>query len=72
MGNWAIVVNGHGIHDNGRDDDADAMTAQFADELRARGHVLSSVTFTAGYAKELAPVPEDGPGNPGAGWKTLA
>lgn len=45
MGNWRIVVEGHGIHHNERQDDANAMTEVFVGELRAAGHEVTSATF---------------------------
>ncbi len=57
MGEWTIVIQGHGIHDNGRDDDADAICQRFADEL-AKSQELQSVHFTAGARRQFGvPVP---------------
>ena len=53
MGQWTIVINGHGIHDNGRDDDADAICARFVDELRRSGEVHSAL-FTVGTQRDIA------------------
>jgi hypothetical protein len=52
MGEWNITIHGHGIHDNGRDDDADAILARFVDELRKSQEVKSAV-FTVGAAREI-------------------
>jgi hypothetical protein len=38
MGTWRVTVEGHGIHDYGRDEDANAMATQFVLDLRAAGH----------------------------------
>jgi hypothetical protein len=59
MGEWTIVIQGHGIHDNGRDDDADAICQRFVDEL-AKSQELSSVTFTVG-ARRFLGIPVSGP-----------
>ena len=53
MGNWAITIHGHGIHDNGRDDDAETMVAAFVADLEAKGHVVNGVRFTVGADREL-------------------
>lgn len=53
MGQWSIHIEGHGIHDNGRDDDADAMLERFCAELAAH-HQVRSATFTVGSARELS------------------
>jgi hypothetical protein len=52
MGEWNITIQGHGIHDNGRDDDADAIMARFVEELRKSGEVKWAV-FTVGAAREI-------------------
>ena len=52
MGEWNITIAGHGIHDNGRDDDADAIMARFVEELRKSQEVKSAV-FTVGVAREI-------------------
>lgn len=49
MGNWTITIKGHGIHDNGRQDDADAMAAVLVSELRAAGHDVAACTFSLHY-----------------------
>lgn len=54
MGSWAITIHGHGIHDNGRPDDADVLLKQFIDDMKVKGgHVISSVRFTVGADREL-------------------
>jgi hypothetical protein len=52
MGEWAITINGAGIHDNGRDDDADAILARFVGELR-KSQTVRSAVFTVGSAREV-------------------
>jgi len=52
MGEWTIVVQGHGIHDNGRDDDADAICRRFVAEL-AKSQELQSVHFTVGARRAI-------------------
>lgn len=57
MGEWTIVIQGHGIHDNGRDDDADAICQRFVDEL-AKSQEIQHVHFTVGARRALGvPVP---------------
>lgn len=56
MGEWTIVIQGHGIHDNGRNDDADAILARFVDELRT-SQEIQWAHFTVGARREIsAPV----------------
>ena len=52
MGQWAISITGHGIHDNGREDDADAICARFLEELSKSQGALSC-TFTVGAQREI-------------------
>lgn len=52
MGQWTIVINGHGIHDNGREDDADAICARFLAEL-AKSQTALSCVFTVGASREI-------------------
>lgn len=56
MGEWTMVVNGHGIHDNGREDDADALLEKFISDLQ-RSQQVDSVQFTVGTSRAL-PIPE--------------
>ncbi len=52
MGQWSMHIEGGGIHDNGRPDDADAMLKGFVEEL-AKYHSVNAVTFTVGQTREL-------------------
>ena len=52
MGEWTIVVQGHGIHDNGRVDDADAICRRFVAEL-AKSQQIESVRFTVGARRAI-------------------
>ncbi len=52
MGEWAITIGGAGIHDNGREDDADAILTRFVEELR-KSQVVRSAVFTVGSAREV-------------------
>lgn len=53
MGHWTIHVEGHGIHDNGREDDADARLKEFTERLAADGHEVHSATITVGSVRQL-------------------
>lgn len=53
MGEWTAVVHGHGIHDNGRDDDADAVFRRFVAEL-AKSQEVKSAVFTVGTSRDVA------------------
>jgi hypothetical protein len=52
MGEWAITIHGAGIHDNGREDDADAILRRFVDELR-KSQLVRSAVLTVGSAREV-------------------
>lgn len=52
MGQWTIVISGHGIHDNGRGDDVDAVCARFLAEL-AKSQGALSCTFTVGASRQI-------------------
>ena len=55
MGEWNISIQGHGIHDNGRPDDADAILARFLDELKSH-HEITSAYFTVGATRDALAV----------------
>jgi hypothetical protein len=65
MGHWSIHVEGHGIHDNGRPDDADARLKEFAEQLAADGHQVDSATITVGSTRELINGDDTTPLRPG-------
>jgi len=47
MGNYRIIIEGVGAHDNGKDapSDAQAMADSFAGDLRRAGHTISLARF---------------------------
>jgi hypothetical protein len=53
MGHWAMHIEGGGLHDNGRDDDAEAMLRVFAGKLADAGHEVDLATITVGHSREL-------------------
>jgi hypothetical protein len=53
MGNWAVTIHGHGIHDSGKSNDAEHLVSEFIKELKAKGHGVNSVRFTVGTDREL-------------------
>lgn len=57
MGNWAMHIEGHGVHDNGPNgtSDADKLLAEFAERLQAAGHMVHLVSFTSGATKVKLP-----------------
>lgn len=55
MGAWTITIHGEGIHDNGRQDDADQMAAVFVGELEAAGHTVTDCDFSL-HTKNLRPL----------------
>ena len=56
MGQWTITITGHGIHDNGREDDADAICQRFIDELAGSQQIHSAI-FTVGASRAVK-IPE--------------
>jgi hypothetical protein len=52
MGSWVIHIEGHGIHDNGRPDDADALLMEFVRQLR-QYHDVNAATFTVGGTRDI-------------------
>lgn len=47
MGDWAIFVQGAGIHHNkGQKQDANRMSAEFVQSLKAAGHTVRFASFT--------------------------
>ena len=61
MGHWSMHIEGGGLHDNGRDDDADAMLRVFAGKLADAGHQVHSATITVGATRELLNADETTP-----------
>jgi hypothetical protein len=53
MGSWVIHIEGQGIHDNERPDDAEAILGRFVEEMIAAGHQISLASFTTGSVREL-------------------
>lgn len=53
MGQWNMTILGHGIHDNHREDDADAMLTEFVKALEAKGHEIEGATFTVGSTRDV-------------------
>jgi hypothetical protein len=49
MGDWRLVIEGHGSHHN-KDvaEDANILAGEFVDRLRAKGQHVRQVTFYAG------------------------
>jgi len=59
MGTWTITIEGHGIHHNGRQDDAEVMASVFVGELLAAGHGVSQakLVLTGGTTDVLVAAP---------------
>jgi hypothetical protein len=53
MGSWSIAIHGHGIHDNGKDEDVDAILQRFINELNESGQVLNAVHLTVGSGRDF-------------------
>ncbi len=52
MGQWSMHIEGAGIHDNGRSDDAEAMLLDFI-KMLSNHHNVDSVTFIVGSTRDL-------------------
>jgi hypothetical protein len=71
MGNFAIIIRGHGPHQNDLSYDAERIAQRLVDELRACGHDVetasvetggTSIVLAGAGAQELPPVKDpDGP-----------
>lgn len=53
MGNWHIAIDGHGVHDNGLDHDAEQRLKKFVEQLLADGHQVHNATITVGSARRF-------------------
>jgi hypothetical protein len=53
MGNWSIHIEGTGVHDNERPDDADILLREFVNVLAMRGQSVQLATITVGSTREL-------------------
>lgn len=61
MGNWHMSIDGHGIHDNGLTEDAEARLSEFVEQLLADGHQVHHASITVGSARKLVPSSEQSP-----------
>lgn len=60
MGSWSISIHGHGIHDNGKEGDVDALLQEFIRELKEKGgHQIDAVHLTVGSGRKYAEDPAD-------------
>lgn len=66
MGQWTITIEGHGIHDNGKNEDADVLAKEFVDKLESYGHQVHHASFTVG-SRRIASWDSEGPGTPKSG-----
>lgn len=55
MGQWTLLIEGHGIHDNQREDDADRISAAALGALRDAGQEIEHATFTVGARRDVEP-----------------
>jgi len=53
MGNWHIAIDGHGVHDNGLDRDAEQRLQRFVEQLLADGHQVHHASITVGSARRV-------------------
>lgn len=61
MGNWAMTIEGHGVHDNGLDRDAEARLSEFVGQLLKDGHQVHHAAITVGGVRELVPATDEEP-----------
>lgn len=60
MGAWHIAIDGHGVHDNGLDHDAENRLREFVEQLVTDGHTVHHSSITIGSAREYIAKPTDG------------
>lgn len=53
MGNWNISIDGHGVHDNGLEYDAEVRLKEFIAQLLKDGHAINHASITIGSARKL-------------------
>jgi len=63
MGNWVMHIDGHGVHDNGLDRDAEQRLRQFVEQLLADGHQVHHATICVGAVRKVVPSTPDAPGH---------
>lgn len=56
MGDWTILIEGTGCHDNGgKEYDADVIARDTVEKLREKGHTIQRSSFTSGNRKDIIP-----------------
>lgn len=55
MGSWSLSIHGHGIHDNGKEEDVDQLLEKFIQELKDAGHQLDAAYLTIGSGRKYQP-----------------
>ena len=53
MGHWSMHIEGTGVHDNEKPDDADILLREFVNVLAMRGQAVQLATITVGSTREL-------------------
>ena len=61
MGNWHIAIDGHGVHDNGLDHDAEVRLQEFVAQLVKDGHAVHHASITIGSARKVVPSSQESP-----------
>ena len=61
MGHWSMIIHGHGIHHNGRPDDADSLLREFVTRLKGSGHEVHAASVTTGAIEHHVPVDDGAP-----------
>lgn len=61
MGNWHIAIDGHGVHDNGLDHDAEQRLQEFVAQMLADGHQINHASITVGSARKVVPSTSEAP-----------
>lgn len=61
MGNWHIAIDGHGVHDNGLDHDAEKRLQQFVEQLLNDGHQINHASITVGGARNYVAATDEQP-----------
>jgi len=53
MGNWVIHLEGHGMHDNGKDQDIDDLLRFFVKQCKEMGQDVYDAKLTVGSVRKL-------------------
>lgn len=58
MGSWTLVVHGHGVHHNGKSEDAEVLAVKVKALFEEAGHTVERADITIGGRERVAHNPE--------------